>query len=177
MGLEDAVVLLLLLHRPCMITSLENRVHLWIDTHIHGLLRRALGIIFLWFGVLKFCPGLCEVELLAQRTLMVLSGHLLTPRGSIQLLAIWECAMGITLLLAPDTTRWGRILLRACAISLVMHLVGTFLPLALFPNDTWKIFPYAPTLTGQYILKNLVLITAALAIYVQSSRRLKAVTA
>ena len=81
--------------------------------------------------------------------------------------------MGTVLLLAPKGPQWGQMLLRACALSLVLHLLGTFLPLALFPADTWKIFPYVPTLTGQYILKNLVLLIAALAVYAQSTRCLR----
>lgn len=156
-----------------MLSSLEERTNRWIDQHLYGLLRRALGVVFLWFGLLKFCPGLCEVELIAQRTMMVLSGHHFTPQQCMALLAIWECAMGVALLLAPQNARWGQLLLRVCAISLLLHICGTFLPLILFPADTWKIFPYAPTLTGQYILKNLVLLAAALVVYARSMRRFK----
>lgn len=154
-----------------MLATLEERTSLWIDVHLYGLLRRALGLIFLWFGLLKFCPGLCEVELIAQRTLMVLSDHRFTPQHCMLLLAVWECAMGATLLLAPKNKHWGRFLLRGCAISLLLHLCGTLLPLVLFRADTWKVFPFAPTLTGQYILKNLVLLAATLAVYAQSMRR------
>ena len=86
------------------------------------------------------------------------------PTTCIYMLAIWECAMGLTLLLAPSHTRWGAIALRLCALSMLLHLAGTFLPLLLFPADTWKHVPYAPTLAGQYILKNLVLMSAALTV-------------
>ena len=42
--------------------------------------------------------------------------------------------------------------------------MGTVTPLVLFPNETWTRFPIAPTLEGQYILKNIVLVTAAIVI-------------
>lgn len=157
-----------------MFSLLEARANHWIDRHTSGFLRRGLGLIFLWFGLLKFCPGLCDVELLAQQTLMLLTLHIFTPQQCIRLLAVWECAMGAILLVTPERTPWGRALLRACAISLALHLCGTFLPLVLFPSETWKAFPYAPTLTGQYILKNVVLMGAALAVYAQSTVRILA---
>ena len=47
---------------------------------------------------------------------------------------------------------------------LFLQLPGTFLPLLFFPSETWKRIPYAPTLEGQYILKNLVLISAGIII-------------
>ena len=51
---------------------------------------------------------------------------------------------------------------RATILLLVLQLPGTFLPLVLFPAETWKQWPYAPTLEGQYIIKNLVVIAAGL---------------
>jgi hypothetical protein len=39
---------------------------------------------------------------------------------------------------------------------------GTLTPLFFFPADTFTRFPYAPTLEGQYIIKNLVLVSAGL---------------
>jgi len=126
--------------------------------------RVALGIIFLWFGLLKFCPGLCDVELLAQKTIILLTFGVISPSACVRLLALWECAMGFTLLFAPLKTRWGRIALQVCVVSMLMHLAGTFLPLLLFPAETWKHFPYAPTLAGQYIAKNLVLVASVVSI-------------
>ena len=41
-------------------------------------------------------------------------------------------------------------------------MIGTATPLVLFPNETWTQFPIAPTLEGQYILKNVVLVTAGI---------------
>jgi hypothetical protein len=41
-------------------------------------------------------------------------------------------------------------------------MVGTIMPLFLFPEETWTVFPFAPTLEGQYIIKNIVLVSAAI---------------
>ena len=52
---------------------------------------------------------------------------------------------------------------RACLL-LAVQMAGTFTPLVLFPSETWTVFPIAPTLEGQYIIKNLVLIGAAMVV-------------
>jgi len=47
---------------------------------------------------------------------------------------------------------------------LFLQMAGTMTPLVLFPAETFVRFPYAPTLEGQYIIKNLVLISAGLVV-------------
>lgn len=116
--------------------------------------RIALGVVFLWFGALKFLPGMSEAEDVARRTLATLSFGLLPPQICLYLLATWECAIGVGLL-------WGRFLKITLGL-MFLQMMGTFLPLLLFPSETWKHFPYAPTLEGQYIIKNLVLIAAGI---------------
>jgi uncharacterized membrane protein YkgB len=143
---------------------LQQRLGDWMTRHTQALTRGALGIVFLWFGLLKFCPGLCDVELMAQQTMTLLTFHTLAPATCTHILAVWECAMGLTLLLARRGTRVGTIALRVCVISLLMHLAGTFLPLVLFPSETWKHMPFAPNLAGQYILKNMVLLSAVVSV-------------
>ncbi|MFQ3647997.1 MAG: hypothetical protein SNJ80_13785, partial [Anaerolinea sp.] len=52
----------------------------------------------------------------------------------------------------------------ATLLLLVLQMFGTITPLFLFPAETWTVFPIAPTLEGQYIIKNLVLVSAAIVI-------------
>jgi uncharacterized membrane protein YphA (DoxX/SURF4 family) len=118
--------------------------------------RLALGIIFLWFGILKFAPGLSEAEDLAKRTLLKLTFGHIPAQVCLYILAVWECAIGVGFLS-------GRFL-RTTLILLFLQLPGTFLPLLFFPSETWKRFPYAPAQEGQDILKNLVLISAGIII-------------
>ena len=134
----------------------ERRFGIWSSRRGVDLLRIALGLIFIWFGVLKFCPGLCDVEVLAAKTMQLLTFGFIPAKVCLTLLAVGECALGLALL----TNRYKR----ATTLALLLHLTGTFLPMVLFPADTWKHFPYAPTLAGQYILKNIVLISATIVV-------------
>jgi uncharacterized membrane protein YphA (DoxX/SURF4 family) len=120
------------------------------------VVRIALGIVFLWFGVLKFFPNLSPAEDLAARTIEALTGGAVTPNVSLPVLAAWETVIGIGLILG----RW----LRPILFLLAVQMAGTFTPLVLFPGETFTVFPIAPTLEGQYIIKNLVLIGAAMVV-------------
>jgi uncharacterized membrane protein YkgB len=120
------------------------------------VVRVALGIVFLWFGVLKFFPNLSPAEDLAARTIESLTGDLVQPSVSLPVLATWESVIGIGLIL----NRW----MRAVLLLLAVQMVGTLTPLFLFPSETFTVWPIAPTLEGQYIIKNLVLIGAAMVI-------------
>jgi uncharacterized membrane protein YphA (DoxX/SURF4 family) len=119
-------------------------------------LRVSLGLIFLWFGALKFFPGLSPAEDLAARTIQQLSGGAIVPSTSLPILAIWESLIGLGLIS-------GRFL-RATLLLLAVQMAGTITPLFLFPAETFTHFPYAPTLEGQYIIKNIVLIGAAMVV-------------
>ncbi len=71
---------------------------------------------------------------------------------------IWDTALRTT-----HVTRSGRYV-RATLLLLFVQMPGTLTPLVLFPQETFRVFPYAPTLEGQYIIKNLVLIGAAIVV-------------
>ena len=120
------------------------------------VLRVALGIVFLWFGVLKFFPSLSPAEMLAARTITLLSFGAVQPSVSLPILAAWESIIGIGLIV----NRGMRLIL----LLLAVHMVGTFTPLLLFPSETFTSVPFVPTLEGQYIIKNLVLIAAAIVV-------------
>lgn len=126
----------------------------WMAHHGVTMLRVSLGLIFVWFGFLKFFPGLSPAEGLAARTIGVLSFGLIPPAAALLILAVWESLIGIGLLT-------GRAMRLTLAL-LWLQMLGTVTPLFLFPQETWTVFPIAPTLEGQYIIKNLVLISAGL---------------
>lgn len=117
------------------------------------LMRVALGIVFLWFGVLKFFPGLSPAEGLAGRTIEALSLGYVSSSAAVVILATWECLIGLGLLTG--------LFMRATLALLFVQMLGTLLPLVLYPSETFAAFPYAPTLEGQYIIKNAVLIAGA----------------
>lgn len=120
------------------------------------VLRIGLGVVFLWFGALKVVPGLSPAEGLATRTIELISLGFVSPGLSLPLLAAVECFIGLGLLT-------GRFL-RATLLVLAVQMVGTMTPLLLFPDQTFSRFPFVPTLEGQYIIKNVVLIGAAMVI-------------
>lgn len=138
------------------LNQLDRRVTHWMAEHGILLLRISLGIIYLWFGVLKFVPALSPATMLATRTIDVLAFGLVPPAVSIYVLAVWETLIGLGLIA-------GRFL-RGVLLLLAVQMVGTIMPLFLFPGEVFIRVPYAPTLEGQYIIKNLVLISAAIVI-------------
>lgn len=127
-----------------------------LDPRSVTLLKWALGIIYLHFGLLKFFPQLSPAEILSTETIMALTGHLLTASQSLFLLALMETVLGLGFLL--------RIFPRATFVVFTLHMLGTLTPLVLLPEFTFKVAPFAPTLEGQYILKNLVFLAAGWAI-------------
>ncbi len=136
--------------------DLDHRITAVLGRVSVPVLRIGLGIVFLWFGVLKFFPGLSPAQDLAARTIQQLSLGAVTPAVSLPVLAAWETLIGVGLIS-------GRFL-RATLLLLALQMLGTITPLFLFPSETFTAFPYAPTLEGQYIIKNVVLIGAAMVI-------------
>jgi uncharacterized membrane protein YphA (DoxX/SURF4 family) len=136
--------------------SIDTRLTRWMARYGIALLRLSLGIVFLWFGALKFFPGLSPAEDIAIRTMDKLAFGLISPAVSIHVLAAWECAIGLGLI-------FGR-LMRVTLLLLWLQMLGAVTPLVIFPHEMFTGIPYAPTLEGQYIIKNLVLISAGLVI-------------
>ena len=128
----------------------------WMAIHGITLLRVSVGIIFLWFGALKLFPNLSPAEDLATETIRLLTFGIITPDISLPVLAVWEVLIGIGLL----SGRFMRITL----LLLFVQMMGTVTPLALFPDQTFTAFPIGLTLEGQYIIKNMVLISAGIVI-------------
>lgn len=124
----------------------------------HGLhtLRLALGLIFFWFGILKFFHGLSPAEDLASRTIVKLTFGLISPDVSVYILAIWETLIGLGLL--------SGVWLHITLLLLYLQMAGTFLPMLFFPHEIFAGSLLVPTMEGQYIIKNLVLISAGIVI-------------
>lgn len=134
----------------------DARITEWMARHGIVLTRIALGVVFLWFGALKFFPGLSPAQDLATRTISVMTFGLVPPSVSLPVLALWECLIGIGLISGA--------FLRSTLLLLFVQMSGTLLPIVFFPSEVFHRVPYAPTLEGQYIIKNLVLIAAGLVI-------------
>jgi len=119
--------------------------------------RIMLGVIFIWYGMLKFFPELSPAEQLATMTIDKLFFSLIPTSISIKLLAVWELVIGLGFL-------FGKCIKQVVVLFLI-HMVLTFTPLVLLPELSFTQAPYAFTLVGQYIVKNLVFIMVGLLIY------------
>jgi uncharacterized membrane protein YkgB len=122
----------------------------WLASHSIKFLRGGLGVVFLWFGALKLVPGLSPAQGLAVETIHILTGGLLPPAVSLGALAIVECTIGIGFLS-------GRFM-RVTLLLMAFQMAGTFTPLIVLPGTVFAGAPYALTLEGQFIIKNLVLV-------------------
>jgi uncharacterized membrane protein YkgB len=135
----------------------------WLERHAVTVLRINLGVVFLWFGLLKYFPGMSPAEALAGRTISALTIGLVPPAISMPLLATWECVIGLRFILDRDC-RW------TLALTLA-QMAGTVAPLFLYPREVFSVTPIAPTLEGQYIIKNLVLVGGALVVAASDGRK------
>jgi uncharacterized membrane protein YkgB len=66
----------------------DGRITAWMARYGIVLLRLTLGVVFLWFGILKFFPGLSPAEDLAARTISTLTFGIMGPEAAVLLLAI-----------------------------------------------------------------------------------------
>lgn len=136
------------------IAKFDKSVTDWMAKIGLKFLRISIGIIFTWFGVLKFFEGLSPAEGIAVRTIDALTAGFLEEKVILIGLAVWETLIGLGLL-------FNRFL-RETLLLLYLQMVGTFMPVFLFPSEVFFKIPYAPTLEGQYIIKNLVIIGAGI---------------
>jgi uncharacterized membrane protein YkgB len=143
-------------HVTTLFLRLDTNLSRWMARDGVILLRASLGVVYLWFGALKFVPALSPAEGLATRTIEVLTLGAVAPAVSLPALAALECIIGLGLL--------SGVLMRVTLLLMLGQMIGTVTPLFLFPGEAFLHVPYAPTLEGQYIIKNLVLASAGIVI-------------
>ena len=124
----------------------------------------ALFIVFVWFGSLKLfglSPAGPLVESLYNGTIGIILPFL-SASGFIIVLGIIEVAIGV-LFVIPKMEKVAMVLL-------IPHMVTTIMPLFLLPEITWG-GPFVPTLEGQYIIKNVVIIALAAMVFVDLGKK------
>ena len=117
-------------------------------------LRVALGAVFVAFGVVKFFPGVSPVESLVEATWGVLTFGIVGGQLALVLTAIIETVAGLALI-SGVFARFG-------LVMVAVAFVGIFSPLVFFPGELFT--AAGPTLLGQYVLKNVVLVAATLVV-------------
>ncbi len=132
------------------IDSIDLKIAAWMARNGIVMLRFSLGIIFVWYGLLK-TVGISPAQDLVAGTV-----YWFDPAVFVPILGWWEVLIGLGLLYRP--------LIRFAIFLLVVQMPGTFLPLILMPDVCFTIPPFGLTLEGQYIIKNLILISAAIVV-------------
>jgi len=127
-----------------------------------NLIAISIGMVYLWFGLLKFFPNVSPAEELAKNTVDQLTFGLLPTNFSYILLAIWETVIGILLLL----NLYNRVVI----IAALIHMVFTFSPIFFFPELIFKEVPFSLTLVGQYITKNIIIVSALLLLFTKKKK-------
>ena len=116
----------------------------------HPILRLTVAVVFIWFGLMKVA-GVGPITDFVAATI-----YLVPPELFVPLLGVWEVTIGLCLLYRP--------LIRLGVALLFLQLPGTFLPMIVLPAVVYETFPHVLTIEGQYIVKNLVIIGAAIVI-------------
>ena len=126
-------------------------------------LRWSIGIIFIWFGMVKFFVGLSPAEDLASSTICTLSGHFFPQGSCMPVLAICESLIGICLL-SGKFLKWALGLL-------FLHMLETFSTFFIFPEKMFSHFPFVLTMKGQYVMKNIIILAAVINIWVSTTNK------
>ncbi len=138
------------------IDRIDRKVTRWMAAHGIKLLRISVGIVFFWFGILKFFEGASPAADFAVRTINVLTFNSLSEKFILYGLSTWEVLIGLGLLF--------NIFIRETLLLLFLQMLGTFTPLFLFTSELFRVFPVSLTIEGQYIVKNIVIISAGIVI-------------
>jgi uncharacterized membrane protein YkgB len=118
--------------------------------------RAMIAVVYIWFGFLKVL-GTSPAEGLVTKLFNLTLEPYMGIQAFLLILGIGECAIGFLWLL-PRLTKiafW----------VMIVHMFTTFMPILFLPNETWQSF-FTLTLTGQYIIKNVVLLSAAWFIFI-----------
>jgi uncharacterized membrane protein YkgB len=117
------------------------------------LARFGLFVVFFWFGLLKVLgqsPASAMVQNLFEKTIPFMQFSTF-----IVLFGLFEMLIGVMFIIKG----WEREVIPL----LFIHMVTTCMPLLLLRSETWSGF-LVPTMEGQYIIKNLVIIATAIAV-------------
>jgi len=128
----------------------DDQIIEWLDRYGHRLHRLSLAALFVWLGLLKPMGHETATSLLAQTV------YWGSPDVMVLILGWWEIAIGLAMFYRPTV--------RVSLFLLLIRIPGTLLAFVLLPDITFIHFPFVPTPEGQYLLKDLALFFAAMAI-------------
>lgn len=145
-----------------LVIGVENRVHAFLVRYSIGALRTTVGVVFFAFGMLKYFPGVSPAQNIVEATTHILFFGLVSGRFAVVGTATLECLIGLLLMSGRG--------LRVALYLLIGELLGILSPIALLTARLFSGPHHAPTLEGQYVLKDIVLVTAAMVVAAGSFR-------
>ncbi|MEM9165734.1 MAG: hypothetical protein AAGB48_01780 [Planctomycetota bacterium] len=129
------------------ILGIDRRIEQALYVFGHSTHGFTLGMVFIWFGTLKVAGQKTATSIIAETI------YFGSPEVMVPVLGAWEILIGITLIIHK--------LHRVALILLVVRMPGTVLALILKPEACFVEVPLVPTIAGQYIIKDLMLLSAA----------------
>ena len=141
-------------HVDSRLHAIEGIAHRWLVAHSIAILRVSIGAVLLAFGLLKFFPGVSPAQALVEKTTSMLTLGLVPGAIALVLVALLETVLGLWLISGRG--------LRGAVYLLVVQLGGILSPIVLLPGRLFSGAGIAPTLEGQYVLKDIIIVGAAL---------------
>lgn len=136
------------------LVKLDRSVAIFMKRWGYSAVRLSFAVIFIWFGILKPL-GLSTAAPLVLKTVSWLP--FLSPESWLSVIGWWEVAIGLLFIFKSTT--------RLAIAFLLLQMSGTFMPLFMLPEITFQGGNYLlPTMEGQYIIKNLMIIAGAMVI-------------
>ncbi|MFP3984119.1 MAG: hypothetical protein ACLFV2_10570 [Desulfurivibrionaceae bacterium] len=132
------------------IDNIDKKIFEVFYKHGHSVHRVSLGLIFIWFGLLKPFGAKTTTSLLAHTI------YFFPPEYILPLLGWWEVAIGLTLLFSK--------LVKYSIILQFIRIPGTILAFFIHPEICFVDFPYVPSPEGQYLIKDIIILFAGIAI-------------
>lgn len=126
----------------------------WMSRYYLVFLRYSLALIFIWFGALKFIPGMSPTVDIIENATSILFFGIVPAWVAVYGLAAIECLIGLGLLL--------NVFMRLTLLGLFIQMIAASTPVFILPDIVFSEIPFGLTMEGHHIIKNLVLIGAGL---------------
>ena len=137
-----------------MLNKLDQTIAKYMNKWGISLVKTSFAIIFFWFGILKPL-GWSSAIPIVEATVAWLP--IIEPEVWVQIIGWWEVAIGILFLFKRT--------IRIAIALLFLQMFGTFMPLVVLPEIVYQNSNvFLPTMEGQYIIKNIMIISAALVV-------------
>ena len=118
------------------------------------LIKFSFAVIFVWFGILKPLGWSAAIPIVKATVSWL---PLFEPKVWVHIIGWWEVLIGILFLFKGT--------IRIAILLLFLQMSGTFMPMIFLPEVVYQNGNvFLPTMEGQYIIKNIMIISAALVV-------------